>query len=331
MASAPDPPVRAGDDRRARGLARRPEGAGAGGCHDVQPPASILTFPSFPVPWAPERRIARLTATSPRLPPLVRRTARPLSQRDRSAVAFRKEKSHAPFTSRAARVGRRGRRDVGRPCASSPAISERCTAARTVSAPTSPSCSRRATSRSARRVAAADLRIVRRPSTTVAGRRAARPRPRAVGRVVAVALLRDDVVGARHLVPARTGVDGVVADGRRAVHVLVKDGFQPPIGSVVDVLATYDPSIAAVDGIAADRRPSSPRGARVLALAGADRRRRDRRDRPTRPARASPCSSPRPRPGRSRTRRPIGEVTLALAPARARACCARAGLAILPP
>jgi Flp pilus assembly protein CpaB len=83
-------------------------------------------------------------------------------------------------------------------------------------------------------------------------------------------MLRDDVVGARHLVPVGAGVNGVVAPGRRAVHVLVKDGFQPPIGSVVDVLATYDPSIAAVAG-SPGLAAIVARGARVLALAGADR------------------------------------------------------------
>jgi len=86
----------------------------------------------------------------------------------------------------------------------------------------------------------ADLRVVRRPATTVSPD-ALRDPGRAVGRVVSVALLRDDVVGARHLV-TRTG--GIVPEGERAVHVLVKDGFQPPLGSVVDVLATYDPAVA---------------------------------------------------------------------------------------
>jgi len=114
-----------------------------------------------------------------------------------------------------------------------------------------------------------DLRTVRRPSTTVTADALRNPTA-AVGRVVAVALLRDDVVGARHLVPVGAGVNGIVAAGRRAVHVLVKDGFQPPIGSVVDVLATYDPSIAAVAG-SPGRAAIVARGARVLALAGADR------------------------------------------------------------
>jgi Flp pilus assembly protein CpaB len=105
----------------------------------------------------------------------------------------------------------------------------------------------------------ADLHVVRRPATTVSPD-AVRDPARAVGRVVAVALLRDDVVGARHLV-TRTG--GIVSEGERAVHVLVKDGFQPPLGSVVDVLATYDPAVATGAG-SAGLATVVARGAHVL-------------------------------------------------------------------
>ncbi|MDQ1455299.1 MAG: pilus assembly protein CpaB [Actinomycetota bacterium] len=111
---------------------------------------------------------------------------------------------------------------------------------------------------------AGDVHTVRRPSTTVSSD-ALRDPAAAVGRVVSVALLRDDVVGARHLVP---GINGIVPAGRRAVHVLVKDGFQPPIGSVVDVLATYDPSLANIAG-SPGQATIVARGARVLTLAGA--------------------------------------------------------------
>ncbi len=102
-----------------------------------------------------------------------------------------------------------------------------------ISAPTSRSCWRRVIFRSAPQSAAADLRTVRRPSTTVTPDALHDPGA-AVGRVVAVALLRDDVVGARHLVPGSglaadgSAINGVVPVGRRAVHVVVKDGFQPP-------------------------------------------------------------------------------------------------------
>jgi len=113
---------------------------------------------------------------------------------------------------------------------------------------------------------ASDVHTVRRPSTTVSSD-ALRDPAAAVGRVVSVALLRDDVVGARHLVP---GINGIVPLGRRAVRVLVKDGFQPPIGSVVDVLATYDPSLANIAG-SPGQATIVARSARVLTLAGAAR------------------------------------------------------------
>jgi pilus assembly protein CpaB len=123
-------------------------------------------------------------------------------------------------------------------------------------------------------LALTDVRTVRRPSTTISADALHDPAA-AVGRVVGVAMLRDDVVGARHLVPdddaggaSAAGINGVIPVGRRAVHVVVKDGFQPPIGSVVDVLATYDPSIASVAG-SPGQATVVAHGARVLALAGA--------------------------------------------------------------
>jgi pilus assembly protein CpaB len=128
-------------------------------------------------------------------------------------------------------------------------------------------------------VGAADVRVVHRPSTTVPADAVHDPAA-AVGRIVAVALLRDDVVGDRHLVAAEgsraataggeepgPGINGVVPAGRRAVHVVVKDGFAPPIGAVVDVLATFDPSIAVGAG-SPGRATVVARGARVLAGIG---------------------------------------------------------------
>jgi Flp pilus assembly protein CpaB len=160
-------------------------------------------------------------------------------------------------------------------------------------------------------VSTADLRVVRRPSTTVSTD-ALRDPAHAVGRVVAVALLHDEVVGARHLV-TRTG--GLVPEGRRAVHVVVKDDFQPPVGSVVDVLATYDPSIATVAG-APGMATVVAHGAQVL-TASAD----------------PPSTDPIGIAGSGVTlvvtepearavayAASIGEVALALAPARS-ACC----------
>jgi Flp pilus assembly protein CpaB len=113
-------------------------------------------------------------------------------------------------------------------------------------------------------IGAGDVRVVRRPSTTVSPGALGDPAA-AMGRTVAVPLLHDDVVGARHLV---AGINGVVPAGRRAVHVVVKDGFGPPLDSVVDVLATFDPSIATGPG-SPGQATVVARGAQVLAPVGA--------------------------------------------------------------
>lgn len=65
----------------------------------------------------------------------------------------------------------------------------------------------------------------------------------AVGRVVATPVLDGSVVTDRHLAPrARTGLDGAVPEGMRAVRILSEDGLRPEEGAVVDVLVTFDPS-----------------------------------------------------------------------------------------
>ena len=69
----------------------------------------------------------------------------------------------------------------------------------------------------------------------------------AVGRVVTVPVLRDEFVSLRHLAPRhRTGLDGAVPEGMRALRVVVTDALRPRAGAVVDVLATFesDPSFA---------------------------------------------------------------------------------------
>lgn len=111
-----------------------------------------------------------------------------------------------------------------------------------------------------------DVRVVVRPSSTVAADAVHDARD-AVGRVVAADVLAGDVVRARGLAtPAGAGIDGVIGTGRRGVHVVAKDGFRPPLGAVVDVLATFDPSTVAVDGAARGRAIVVARGARVLAV-----------------------------------------------------------------
>jgi pilus assembly protein CpaB len=95
---------------------------------------------------------------------------------------------------------------------------------------------------------------------------AIRSSSRAVGRVVIVPVLQNGVLFAGHVASAvRTGLDAVVPVGERAVHVTPKDGFRPERGSVVDVLAAFDPSVVAVDG-PADAAVVVAAGARVLAV-----------------------------------------------------------------
>jgi Flp pilus assembly protein CpaB len=71
----------------------------------------------------------------------------------------------------------------------------------------------------------------------------------AIGRVVAVPVLKGASVSSRHLAPAhRTGVDGLVPDGSRAVRITTDDGLRPNRGAVVDVLVSLDPSEVAQAG-----------------------------------------------------------------------------------
>jgi Flp pilus assembly protein CpaB len=71
----------------------------------------------------------------------------------------------------------------------------------------------------------------------------------AVGRVVAVPVLDGAFLVRRSLAPARrTGLDGVVPRGMRAMRVVVTDSLAPRSGAAVDVLATYDPSGSGLDG-----------------------------------------------------------------------------------
>jgi Flp pilus assembly protein CpaB len=89
---------------------------------------------------------------------------------------------------------------------------------------------------------------------------------RAVGRVVVVPVVRDAMVFTQHLAAAnRSGLDAVVPVGDRAVHVVPKDGFRPPRGAIVDVLAAFDPTVVRVEG-AGNSAVVVAGGARVLAV-----------------------------------------------------------------
>jgi pilus assembly protein CpaB len=114
-------------------------------------------------------------------------------------------------------------------------------------------------------IAAGDVRREQRYRSQMP-REALRKSSSAVGRVVIVPVLRDAMLLAGHVAPAdRTGLDAVIGRGQRAVHVTPKDGFRPDRGSVVDVLAAFDPSVVAVDG-PADAAVVVASAARVLAV-----------------------------------------------------------------
>jgi Flp pilus assembly protein CpaB len=66
-------------------------------------------------------------------------------------------------------------------------------------------------------------------------------RARAVGRVVVVPVLRDGFVADRNLAPRkRSGLDGAVPRGMRAVRVVATDSLVPRPGAAVDVIASYE-------------------------------------------------------------------------------------------
>jgi Flp pilus assembly protein CpaB len=70
-----------------------------------------------------------------------------------------------------------------------------------------------------------------------------------VGHVVAVPLLEGSYLLRRNVATRRrTGLDGVVPAGMRAIRVVVTDALTPRVGAAVDVLATYDPSGSGADG-----------------------------------------------------------------------------------
>jgi Flp pilus assembly protein CpaB len=71
----------------------------------------------------------------------------------------------------------------------------------------------------------------------------------ALGRTVAVPVLRGATVLTRQLASARRdGLAGLVPPGKRAIHVVTDDGLRPRPGDVVDVLVSLDPSLVAAGG-----------------------------------------------------------------------------------
>lgn len=70
----------------------------------------------------------------------------------------------------------------------------------------------------------------------------------AVGRVVTVPTVRGAFVAEGNLAPrARTGIDGALPVGTRAMRVTVDDALRPPRGAAIDILATTDIGLGSTD------------------------------------------------------------------------------------
>jgi Flp pilus assembly protein CpaB len=88
-----------------------------------------------------------------------------------------------------------------------------------------------------------------------------------VGRVVAVPVVEGAYVVTGNLAPRRrTGLDGVVPRGMRAMRIVVTDALRPRPGAVVDVLASFDP------GGAGERDDGTVVVAAGVTVVGSDRR-----------------------------------------------------------
>jgi Flp pilus assembly protein CpaB len=65
------------------------------------------------------------------------------------------------------------------------------------------------------------------------------------GRVVAVPVVRGAFVTVGNLAPRRrTGLNGAIPPGMRALRLVAQDALRPPVGSSVDVLVTFEPGNA---------------------------------------------------------------------------------------
>ena len=71
----------------------------------------------------------------------------------------------------------------------------------------------------------------------------------AAGRVVAVPVVRGAFVVDGNVAPrGRSGLDGAIPSGMRALRIVARDALRPPVGSSVDVLVTFESSDAAGGG-----------------------------------------------------------------------------------
>ena len=91
-----------------------------------------------------------------------------------------------------------------------------------------------------------------------------------IGRVVTTPVLRGNLVGHRNLAPRRrTGLDGAIPDGWRAMQVVVTDAVVPRPGAAVDVLASFEHSALSEASTEAGSAIVVARGVLVVATGGA--------------------------------------------------------------
>ncbi|MDQ1521488.1 MAG: Flp pilus assembly protein RcpC/CpaB [Actinomycetota bacterium] len=113
----------------------------------------------------------------------------------------------------------------------------------------------------------ADVDVIQMYASTIS-RGALHDRGEAVGKVVAVPVLRGATLVRGHLAGARrSGLDGLVAEGHRAIRVVTDDGLRPRPGDVVDVLVSFDPTVVVQSG-GGKGAVTVANAARVLAFDG---------------------------------------------------------------
>jgi Flp pilus assembly protein CpaB len=84
-------------------------------------------------------------------------------------------------------------------------------------------------------------------------------------RVIAIPVARGGFVLDRNLAPRRrTGLDGAIPRGMRALRIVVRDSVQPRPGTAVDVLVTDDHTATGEPATAADGTTVAARGVLVL-------------------------------------------------------------------
>ena len=72
----------------------------------------------------------------------------------------------------------------------------------------------------------------------------------AIGRVVTAPMLRESFVGRRNVAPRhRSGLDGAIPAGMRALRIVVTDAVQPRVGAAVDVIASFESGGLESDGL----------------------------------------------------------------------------------